>query len=512
MNKKIIIIGSGFGGLAEAIRLQARGFAVTILEKNALVGGHAYQFKKNGYTFDMGPSLMTAPEIINSVFRAAGKDMAAYLELRKLDPYYRLYFHDHTYLDYSGDAQRMKAQMAAFNHHDAQNYDRFMEDCRRIYEAVIVDGLGATPFHRLQTMLNFLPRALRLKALLPGFSFVKRYFQDARHRFTFSFHPLFIGGNPFRAPSVYLMIPYLEKAGGVWFTMGGMYSLVQAFARLFAELGGEIKTSAEVTEIVVQNGRAAGVMANGKFHRADAVISNADWAHTQKDLLAPEHRRKWTNRRVEKLAYSMSAFLLYLGVRKQYPQLQHHTIVLSHRYKELIRDIFDRKILADDFSMYLHAPTKSDPAMAPAGCESLYVLVPVPNLAGNIDWAKTAKPFAEKILKYLEEDFGLQDLRTHLEVCEIFTPEHFKQRRNSHLGTPWGVEPKLTQTAYFRPHNRSEEIQNLYFVGAGTHPGAGLPGVLLTAEATEKLVLADLGLPPARAKTNSLMAEQMVEV
>jgi len=502
---KIIIIGSGFGGLAEAIRLQARGFEVTVFEKNAMAGGHAYQFKKNGYTFDMGPSLITAPEIIKSVFRAAGKDIEDYLEPIKLDPYYRIYFHDNTYLDYSGDAQRMKAQMAAFNHLDAQNYDRFMEDCRKIYEAVIVDGLGATPFVRLKTMLNFLPRALKLKAILPGYNFVKRYFQDARHRFTFSFHPLFIGGNPFRAPSVYLMIPYLEKAGGVWFTSGGMYSLVQAFARVFDELGGVLQTNAEATEIVVQNGRAAGVIANGKFHRADAVISNADWAHTQKNLIAPAHRRKWTNRRVENLDYSMSAFLLYLGVRKQYPQLQHHTIILAERYKELIRDIFDHKILADDFSMYLHAPTKTDPAMAPKGCESLYVLVPVPNLAGNVDWPKTAKPFAAKILKYLEEDFGLQDLRANLEVREIFTPEHFKQRRNSYLGTPWGVEPKLTQTAYFRPHNRSEEIQNLYFVGAGTHPGAGLPGVLLTAEATEKLVLEDLGLPQSREVVDELI-------
>ena len=496
--KKIIIIGSGFGGLAEAIRLQARGFEVTILEKNAMVGGHAYQFKKNGYTFDMGPSLITAPAIIQAVFRAAGKELADYLELIQLEPYYRIYFHDKTYLDYSGDSAAMQAQMAAFNSADARNYVRFMEDCRKIYEAVIVDGLGATPFNRLATMLNFAPRALRLNALLPGYSFVKRYFQDARHRFTFSFHPLFVGGNPFRAPSVYLMIPYLEKTAGVWFTMGGMYSLVQAFADLFKELGGEIMTNAEVSEIVVQKGRALGVTVNGKFHRAEAVISNADWAHTQKNLIRPQHRRKWTNRRVEKLNYSMSAFLLYLGVRKQYPQLQHHTIILSHRYKELIRDIFDHKVLSDDFSMYLHAPTKTDPALAPKDCESLYVLVPVPNLAGDINWSKTAKPFAEKILKYLEEDFGLQDLRSHLEVLEIFTPEHFKQRRNSYLGTPWGVEPKLTQTAYFRPHNRSEEIQNLYFVGAGTHPGAGLPGVLLTAEATEKLVLEDLGLPQAR--------------
>jgi phytoene desaturase len=271
-----------------------------------------------------------------------------------------------------------------------------------------------------------------------------------------------------------------------------------------------IDTNAEAQEIVVQNGRATGVRANGKFHRADAIVSNADWAHTQRQLIEPAHRRKWTNRRVEKMDYSMSAFLLYLGVRKKYPQLQHHTIILAERYKELIGDIFDRKILPDDFSMYLHAPTKTDPAMAPDGCESLYVLVPVPNLAGKIDWRNEAKPFTEKILKFLEENFGLQDLRANLEVIEIFTPANFRQQRNSYLGTPWGLEPKLTQTAYFRPHNRSEEIQNLYFVGAGTHPGAGLPGVLLTAEATEKLILEDLGLPQARKKIVELADEQFL--
>lgn len=509
--KKVIVAGSGFGGLAEAIRLQARGFDVTILEKNAMVGGHAYQLKKNGYTFDMGPSLITAPDIIQSVFRAAGRDMHDYLDLVRLDPYYRIYFHDGTQIDYSGDAEAMKAQMAQFNTHDAENYDRFMRDCRGIYEAVITDGLGATPFDNLKTMLDFIPRAIKLKALYPAQYFVTRYFEDPRHIFTFSFHPLFIGGNPFRAPSVYLMIPYLEKVGGVWFSMGGMYSLVEAFAEVFQELGGQIETNAEVTEIMVRSGRALGAMANGKFYHADAVISNTDWAHTHLDLIKPEHRRTWTDRRVKKFDYSMSAFLLYMGVRRQYPQLLHHTLILSERYKALIRDIFDHKILADDFSMYLHAPTRTDPAMAPPGCESLYVLIPVPNLAGAIDWQKMAKPYADKILKFLEEDFGLQDLRANLEVLEIFTPENFRQKQNAHLGSAWGVEPKLTQTAYFRPHNRSEEIRNLYFVGAGTHPGAGVPGVLLTAEATEKLVLEDFGVPKFRSPVNEFVKEQMLE-
>lgn len=505
----IIVIGSGFGGLAVAIRLQARGFQVTMLEKNALAGGHAYQLKKNGYTFDMGPSLITAPDLIRAIFHTAGRRLEDYVDMVRLDPFYRLYFHDGSHLDYTGDSARMKAQMATFNEKDAKNYDHFMQDCRGIFDAVITDGLGATPFMDWGTMLNFIPRALRLRALYPAHYFVSRYFNDARHRFMFSFHPLFIGGNPFRAPGVYLMIPYLEKSGGVWFSMGGMYSLVNAFRRIFEELGGKLETMAEVTEIVIKNGRAVGVEAKQKFYRADAVISNADWAHTQFDLIKAEHRRKWTNQHVEKMDYSMSAFLLYLGVRRQYPQLLHHTLILSARYKELVTDIFDRKILPEDFSMYLHAPTRSDPAMAPPGCESMYVLIPVPNLAGKIDWQQMAKPYAEKVLRFLEEDFGLRDLRANLEVLEIFTPESFKRKQNAYLGSAWGIEPRLTQTAYFRPHNRSEDVPNLYFVGASTHPGAGVPGVLLTAETTERVVLEDFGEPLRRGARNGVIERDM---
>lgn len=493
--KRIVIIGAGFGGLALAVRLQARGFAVTLLEKSAKAGGHAYQFKKKGYTFDMGPSLITAPDIIRSLFHAAGRELDDYLDLIPLDPFYRIYFHDGTWLDYSGDAEKMKTQMAAFNAHDARQYDRFMRDCRGIYDAVIGDRLGATPFMNLNTLAGFLPRALRLRALMPAHAFVRRYFQDARHVFTFSFHPLFIGGNPFRAPSVYLMIPYLEKAGGVWFSRGGMYSLVQALVRIFLELGGEIQTGAEATAITVRNRRATGVIANGEFFPGDAVVSNADWAHTQLHLIKRERRSQKIENRVRRKSYSMSAFLLYLGVRKQYPRLRHHTLILAPRYRELVKDIFDRKILAGDFSMYLHAPTRTADDMAPPGCESMYVLIPVPNLSANIDWHVAARPYAERVLDFLEKDFGLEGLRAHLEVMEIFTPADFARKANCHLGSPWGLEPKLMQTAYFRPHNRSDEFSNLYFVGAGTHPGAGVPGVLLTAETTERVMLADLGTP-----------------
>ncbi len=488
---KAIVIGSGFGGLGIAARLQAKGFDVTLMEKNARVGGHAAQLKKNGYTFDMGPSLVTAPDIIAGVFKSAGRRLEDYIDMIKLDPFYRIYFHDGNYIDYSGNAEDMKVQMAGYHAGDARNYDRFMDDCRKIYDAVITDGLGSTPFMSFKTMFDFLPRAAKLKALLPAHTFVKRYFKHPYHRFMFSFHPLFIGGNPFRSPGVYLMIPYLEKAGGVWFTRGGMYSLVQAFERLVIELGGKIETDSEISEIRIENGRATGVVVNNQFYRADLVISNADVIHTYKDLINVQSRKKWTDRKINRTGISMSAFLLYIGSKKQYPRLLHHTLILSERYKALVKDIFDHNILPEDFSMYLHAPTRTDPSMAPAGSESMYVLIPVSNLSGKIDWQKMAQPYADRIMSFLENNFGLTDLRKNTEVLEIFTPENFQEQRNSFLGSPWGIEPKLTQTAYFRPHNRSADVSNLYFVGAGTHPGAGLPGVLLTAEATEKVILQD---------------------
>jgi phytoene desaturase len=275
----------------------------------------------------------------------------------------------------------------------------------------------------------------------------------------------------------------------VWFTKGGMYSVVQAFENLFLEIGGQIHTNSEVSEIVVRNRKAIGVIANGDFHQADLVVSNTHFAHTHLDLIKPEHRRKFTERKVRKMDYSMSCFLMYIGVKKQYPQLKHHTLILSERYKELVKDIFDRKTLPDDFSMYLHVPTRTDASMAPAGSESMYVLIPVPNLSGNTNWSEMAQPYAQKILTFLEENFGLEGLRENIEVLELFTPEDFQTQRNNYLGSAWGLEPKLTQSASFRPSNRSKEINGLYMVGASTHPGAGVPGVLLTAEATEKAIM-----------------------
>ena len=488
--KKIIIIGSGIGGLSLAIRLQSKGFQVAILEKNENVGGHAYQLKLDGYTFDLGPSLITIPDLIRNIFQTAGKQLEDYVELISLNPYYRIYFHDGTYIDYSGDTEKMKEQLGKFNPQDAQNYDKFINYTGKIYDQVINKGLGSQPFG-WKRLMQFAPKAMQLKVPLPAYNAVKGYFKDFRSRFTFSFNPLFIGGNPFRASAVYLMIPYLEKTGGVWYTKGGMYSLIQAMEKVFLEIGGVIKTKSEVTEIVVKNGKAIGAIANEKMYEADAVVSNAHFAHTYGDLIKSENRKKWSDRKVNNMAYSMSAFMLYLGLKKRYHKLSHHTLIIAERYKELIKDIFDRKILADDFSMYCHAPTRTDDSMAPRGGESLVILVPVPNLAGKIDWNEMTQPFADRILNFMEHDFGLKDFRANIDVMKLFNPNDYDSHFNDYLGSAWGLEPRLTQTASLRPRNRSEDIDRFYLVGTSTHPGAGIPGVMLTAEATEYAILED---------------------
>lgn len=488
---KISIIGSGFGGLSLAVRLQAAGHDVHLFEKRPAIGGRAYQLLEKGYTFDMGPSLVTAPSIIRSIFASADRRMEDYLDLIELDPYYRIFFHDGSSIDYNGNADQMKAQMAKFNPADAANYDRFMEDIRHIYEAVIVEGLGKIPFDSIGKMGSFVPRALRLNALKPVASLVKSYFKDYRNHFIFSFHPLFIGGHPFRAPSIYAMIPYLEKEEGVWFAKGGMYAVVKALEKVFVELGGTVTTSAEVQKIRVEDGKATGLEISGEFFASDAVVSNADVTQTYLKLIDRSDRKRWTDRKLKRQKQSMSCFLLYLGTNKKYPKLAHHTLILAERYKGLIDEIFAHKELPEDFSMYLHVPTATEPSMAPEGCESMYVLIPVPNLRANVDWSVQAQPFADKILDFLEQ-WGLEGLREHLDVCTLFTPDDFESELNATDGNAFSLEPVLTQTAYFRPHNRSEDVDGLYVVGAGTHPGAGVPGVMLSAEATFSSIQEDV--------------------
>ena len=530
---RAVVIGSGFGGLAAAVRLQASGIDTTLIEQRDQLGGRAGQIRDAGYTFDTGPSLITAPAILDDVFRAAGRRLSDYVSLVPLDPFYRVWFHDGTHLDYTSDLARMQSAMARFDPRDAARLPEFFRRLRPIHDAVIHEGLGARPFDSLGKIAAFAPRVARLGAWRPVARFVGRYFRDPRHRFLYSFHPLFLGGSPFRAPSIFLMIPYLEKEGGVWYAKGGMYSLVQGFGALFRDIGGRVLTGTAAERIEVQGGRVRGVrvaartvraagtqeptsdngtapagsrairagyMAPGaSFLPADIVVSNADVGHTYGSLLGHVRRRRWSRRRLGRIAHSMSCFLLYLGVRRRYPQLSHHTIILGPRYRGLVRDIFDRKVLSDDFSMYLHVPSRTDPSMAPPGCESIYVLVPVPNGASGIEWWRESRPMADRVIAALTA-WGLDGLADAIEVQHAFTPDDFSTEYNATLGNAFGIEPRLTQTAWFRPHNRSEEVRGLYLVGAGTHPGAGVPGVVLSAAATLHAITEDLsGGRPGRA-------------
>jgi len=493
--RRAVVIGAGFGGLATAVRLQAAGMQVTVLEKREQVGGRAYQLQDSGYVFDMGPSLVTAPYIIDSVFRSAGRSLGDYVDLVPLDPFYRVFFHDRSSIDYVGEPSRMKEQMRRFNAGDADRFDDFMAAIQPIHEAVIDDRLGGRPFDSLGKMLSFLPRMARLGGHKSVTRFVNRFFEDPRHRFLYSFHPLFVGGNPFSTPAIYLMIPYLERAGGVWFAQGGMYSIVEAMASVFRELGGRILTGHEVSSVEVRSGAATGVYANG-YHPADLVVSNADVGHLYGDLVPVGARSRWTDKRVGRLDHSMSCFVMYLGTRRQYPELAHHTLILSERYEGLLKDIFKHKVLPPDFSMYLHVPTRTDPGMAPPGCESMYVLIPVANNESGIDWTQAGPVLEQRVVQFLEA-WGLDGLSESIDVSHTFTPDDFAGELNAVHGNAFGVVPKLTQTAWLRPHNRSEDVNRLYLAGAGTHPGAGVPGVLLSAEAAYHSIAEDFDLPPA---------------
>lgn len=499
MSEKVIIIGSGFGGLGAAARLAARGYQVEIFEKLDMAGGRAYVFEQNGFRFDAGPTVITAPFMFDDIFAAAGRKREDYVEFQPLDPFYRIFDHHGQSLDYNDDPAFIAGQIRSRNPADAVGYERFMETTRAIFEKGFVE-LADKPFLSAGDMLKVAPDLLRLKSHQSVYRYVSQFIEDDFLRRVFSFHPLLIGGNPFSASSIYAMIHYLEREWGVHYVMGGTGRLVAALVQLIEELGGRFHFNSEVAEILVDRRRAGGVrLADGAVHRADHVISNADVAWTNLNLI-PRRARSLRNSdlRWKKLTrYSMSLAVIYFGTDKLYRhegRLAHHNIILSERYQGLLADIFKRKVLPDDFSLYLHMPTITDPSVAPAGHEAFYVLSPVPHLGGGADWARQAKPYRDAIMQFLEDNY-LPGLQGHIVAEHMIDPRHFQTALNSYLGTGFSVEPILTQSAWFRPHNRSEDIDNLYYVGAGTHPGAGLPGVLSSAIIVEDLIAATQPAP-----------------
>lgn len=486
---KIIVIGSGFGGLAAAIRLAAQGHEVELYEKRDKLGGRAYVYEINGFKFDAGPTVITAPFMFDDLWAVAGKRREDYFTMVPCDPFYRIFDHSRSPFDYNADERFILDQIAQRNPADCDGYQRLIRSTKAIFQKGFVE-LADKPFLSLMDMLKVAPDLIKMQSYKSVYSYVSQYVKDDFLRQCFSFHPLLIGGNPFDAPSIYTMIHYLEREWGIHYAIGGTGAIVQAMGRLFTELGGKIHLSAEVAEIVVDGRRVSGIrLKDGTLHLADSVVSNADVAFTYRNLIPEMYRRKYTNRKIERMKYSMSLFVIYFGTKRRYTDsgLAHHNIILGERYKGLLDDIFDRKQLAQDFSLYLHMPTLTDPSIAPEGCEGFYVLSPVPNLGSGVDWTKAARPYRNAIMQFLEDNY-LPDLQENIIAEHTIDPLHFQNELNSYLGSAFSFQPILTQSAWFRPHNRSEEFENLYFVGAGTHPGAGLPGVLSSAIIVENLI------------------------
>ena len=482
-----IVIGSGFGGLAAAVRLGARGYRVTVLEKLDKPGGRAYVYEQDGFRFDAGPTIVTAPFLLEELWQLCGKRLSDDVELVPIDPFYRIRFDDGSVFDYSGDIDRASAEVAKFCPEDVEGFHRFLAQSKAVYDVGFTQ-LVDIPFHDWRTMVRIMPALIRLKSYRTVYGLVSKFFKDERLRTVFSFHPLLIGGNPFSTTSILCLITHLERKWGVHFAMGGTGQLVNGLVGLIRSQGSTLRLNAPVERIVVENGAATGVVLNdGTRLQADIVVSNADAAWTYQRLLGHESRQRWTDQKLKDTRYSMGLFVWYFGTRKRYEDVMHHTILMGPRYRELLDDIFERKVLADDFSLYLHRPTATDPSLAPEGCDAFYVLSPVPHLGSGVDWTVQAEPYRKRIEEYLSSTL-LPGLKDEIVTSRMLTPLDFRDRLNSVNGAAFSIEPTLMQSAWFRPHNQSEEVKNLYFVGAGTHPGAGVPGVIASAKVLDRLI------------------------
>jgi len=484
---KAVVIGAGVGGLAAAARLAAQGWRVEVIDKLDKPGGRAYVYEVDGYTFDAGPTIVTAPYVFEDLWRDCGSVFSEDVTLVPCDPFYKIRFDDGSVFSYSADREKMRAEIARFEPKDVAGYDRFMEASGKIFETAFAE-LADKPFHSLFFTMQTMIDLVKLGGYRTVHSKVSDYFTDPRLKITFSFHPLLIGGNPFTTTAYYCLIAHLESKYGVHYAMGGTGSLVKGLVSLIERNGGRVTLGAEVARITHEGGRATGVeLADGSRRAADVVVSNADAAWTYAKLLSDLPRKRWSDGKLARMDYSMSLFVWYFGTNRRYEDVGHHTMVLGPRYKGLLDDIFTHHRQTEDFSLYLHRPTATDPSLAPDGCDAFYVLSPVPNLRSGVDWANFADTYREMIRKRLEETV-LPGLGEALTVSHHIAPIDFRDRYLSFQGAAFAMEPKLFQSAWFRPHNKSEELSGLYLVGAGTHPGAGLPGVVSSAKIVADLV------------------------
>jgi len=527
LRRKAVVIGAGIGGIACAMRLQSLGFDTQILEALDAPGGRAYVRKADGFTFDMGPTVLTVPHFIEELFSlqqdhamlgepdfppdvldenvrvrsgvSGGPNTSRYVEIIPILPFYRIYFDDGTFFDYDGDPVSTREQITQLAPEDLAGYEAFHEQARAIFQRGFLT-LGYTYFGSLGSMLRVVPDLLRLGAVRSLFGLVSKYFKSDKMRQVFSFEPLLVGGNPMKVPAIYAMIHFVEKTWGIHYAKGGTGALVTALVKKFEEMGGQLRVNAPVQRILVENGVAKGVeLASGEKILADVVVSNADYATTYLKLVDKAHRRINRDVLVKFRKQSMSLMVIYFGYecRDNDPDLRHHNIILGPRYEALLDEIFEKKVMSPDFSQYLHIPTLTDPAMAPAGHHAAYTLIPVPNNASGIDWDIEGPKLSARVLTFLEERGYIPDLAARLKHMSFITPDYFSETLGSYLGNGFGVEPVLTQTAFFRPHNKSEDVHNLYLVGQGTQPGGGTPSVMMSAKMTAREIARDLGVDAA---------------
>ncbi len=484
---KSIIIGSGFGGIAAALRLKAKNHQVILIEKHPDLGGRARVFKKNGFTFDGGPTVITAPHLIEELFGLFNKSAKDYINLTPLKTWYRFIFEDGMKFDYSGDENKMKSQIKEINEKDVKGYEELVKFTKKIFDKGFTE-LADVPFDKPLVMMKQLPALLKLKSYKSVYSLVSSYIKNEKLRRMLSMHPLLVGGNPFTTTSIYGLILYLEKKWGIHYSMGGTGNIIKGLEKLMSEEGVELIKGHEVISIISSNGKVEGVKLDNQLEiHADNVICNADPPAVYEKLLQKNKTSslfKWKKKRME---YSMGLFVYYFGTKKKYPDIEHHTIKFGDKYQEHLKDIFDKKKLNKDISYYLHRPSATDKSMAPEGHDCFYVLVPVPNNQSKINWETEGEKMKNLVIDKMEKAL-LPDLRKNIVEDFYVTPNYFEKELNTQFGSGFSIQPKFTQSAYFRFHNKSEICEGLYFVGAGTHPGAGVPGVLSSAKVLEKII------------------------
>ena len=485
--KKIIVIGSGFGGIAAALRMKAKGYAVTLIEKHPDLGGRARVFKKEGFTFDAGPTVITAPKLLEELFTLFNKNISDYVKIIPLKLWYRFIFDDKSSFDYSGDEELMKEEIEKYAIDDFVGYQKLVKLTEKIFDKGFTE-LSSKPFNNISFMLKQVPALLKLKSYKSVYELISTYISDNKLRKIFSMHPLLVGGNPFTTTSIYTLILFLEKKWGIHYSLGGTGNLVKAFEKLMKEEKIEIIKNSSVTELTNLNNEIVSVTVNNKdVLKADYIICNSDPPNVYKNLIKPNNYGFLFNKKIERMNYSMGLFVYYFGSKKQYNDVAHHTICFGKSYKDHLNKIFEKKELSEDISYYLHRPTATDPSMAPPGQDCFYVLVPVPNNLSNINWHKEGEKFKQLIINKMSEQI-LPNLKENITADFYVTPDYFENDLSTLHGSGFSIQPKFTQSAYFRFHNKSEIFNNLYFVGAGTHPGAGIPGVISSAKVLDELL------------------------